>query len=140
MDFHIARIHNNEASQESLKSEGLISRILENNSLACNSFDISSQPLLVTLDKFSKPRKTLIARRSRQRRLELNWALYLWEKVGFYRKSRSVIGQILYVFKISLTKSALSEELRVMQIERFVTAKHISSFRLATGGVNSFRI
>jgi hypothetical protein len=135
LTFYIARIHNNEESQESLKSEVLISSLLEKKDLAYRSFEVFDQPSFTPLRNYHRPRKSLIARRNRQRHLELRWALFLGQKVGFYRKTRSLIGQILYSLKICINISQLSESLRVAQIERFITYKHLSAFRLATNGV-----
>jgi hypothetical protein len=133
--FYVARIHNNEESQESLKSEALVSLLLEKNSLASSSFEVFDQPTLTLLDNYHRPIRTLIARRNRQRHLELKWALYLGQKVGFYRKMKSLIGQVLYSWKICIKKSQLSEDIRIMQIEHILTSKHLSAFRLATNGV-----
>jgi hypothetical protein len=133
--FSIARIHNNETLQESLESQALMTLLLERNSLTHKTFEVSYQPTLLPLNQFPKPRKSLIVRRNRQRHLELGWALYLGRKVGFYGKIKSFASQILYSWKICTKKNQLSEEVRALQIEQFVSMKHLSAFRRATSGV-----
>ena len=134
LSFYIARIHNNEESQESSKSEALISSLLEKKSLAYRSLEVFDQPAFTPLSSYHRPRKSVIARRNKQRHLELRWALFLGQKVGLFRKTRSMIGQILYSLSVCLRKNMRSEEIRAMQIEQFVTSKHLSAFRLVTSG------
>jgi hypothetical protein len=133
----LVRIHNNETLQGSIECEELLRTLADSRSIAWESIEVFEQPILLDTSEFEQPRRTVIKRRSNQRRLEILWSSHLEEKFLKIRKLKSLIGQILYVSKVYFSSRTLSAELRILQIERFVTAKHIEGLRrTATSGAS----
>lgn len=125
----LVRIHNNETLQGSIECEELLRTLANSKSIALESLEVFEQPILLGTSEFGQPRRTVIKRRSNQRKLEILWSSHLKEKFLKTRTLKSLIGQILYVSNVCFSSRTLSAELRILQIERFVTAKHIEGLR-----------
>ena len=129
LPLSLVRIHNNEPSQGSVESAELISRIASSQSFSVQTVEVSEQPTLLTLPQFNHPRRELVGRRNRQRKLELSWYIYLGSKFLLIKRIKSLIGQSIFVVAVIVDRNKLAQELRIMQIERFVTAKHVKGLR-----------
>jgi hypothetical protein len=127
----LVRIHNNETLQGSIECEELLRTLADSKSIAWESIEVFEQPILLGTSEFGQPRRTVIKRRSNQRKLEILWSSHLKKRFLKIRKLKSFIGQVLHVSKVCFSSRTLSAELRILQIERFVTAKHIEGLRRA---------
>jgi hypothetical protein len=127
----LVRIHNNEPIQPSRDSADLIAGLCLDQRIIFDQFEVFKQPEFLSLRDYKAPRSSLFKRRNFHRKVELSWAGYLGDKNLFISWFLSLAGQTRYAIKLFACKSFLIDEILKMQIERFLTLKHVTAIEVA---------
>ena len=127
----VVRIHNNEEIQPAVKSSELLQDLCNKNGITFIQLEVSKQSEFIPANSLQNPRLTLIRRRDFQRKVELMWFRFIGRRSPQRAQFQSLVGQLLFIIRLSLSRSLFHDEIRKMQIERFLTIKHISAIKLA---------